>query len=83
MYSKTAARRPDVLAQFKEAAVKRPSDADFWEALGDLLASLEPAGGSLREWAEIPESSLTLLVVTGGHMRAREQNRLKSLSTCG
>lgn len=34
-----------VVGQFKEAAAQRPSNAELWELLGDLLASLEPAGG--------------------------------------
>lgn len=46
MYPKTQKRHGTrVVAQFKEAAAQRPSDAALWELLGDLLASLEPAGG--------------------------------------
>lgn len=44
---KSSRQARDVVPQFKEAAQARPRNADIWELLGDLLASLEPAGVTL------------------------------------
>ncbi|PRW61484.1 RNA polymerase-associated CTR9-like protein [Chlorella sorokiniana] len=41
---KSSRQARDVVPQFKEAAQARPRNAHIWELLGDLLASLEPAG---------------------------------------
>lgn len=41
---KSSRQARDVVPQFKEAAHARPRNAHIWELLGDLLASLEPAG---------------------------------------
>lgn len=41
---KSSRQARDVVPQFKEAAEARPRNAHIWELLGDLLASLEPAG---------------------------------------
>lgn len=43
VYPKTTSKSK-VVPQFKEAAALRPKNVGLWELLGDLLASLEPAG---------------------------------------
>ena len=45
---KSSRQARDVVPQFKEAAQARPRNAHIWELLGDLLASLEPAGAIAR-----------------------------------
>ena len=66
---KSSRHARDVVPQFKQAAQARPRNAHIWELLGDLLASLEPAGGQAALLHPCPCHTCRMLKCCGMHTK--------------